>query len=152
MDIRFITVTSTDQLAEVVAMMRALYSEDEPASEADHRRFPSTVEYLIAEPHRGRIVLFTEGAALRGYALLIPHWSNEFGGTLLCVDELFVLPEARSRGISHTFFEFLTAERPFDAVGLSLEVSPGNTRARRLYESLGFTHRRNFMLTHRFQA
>jgi hypothetical protein len=33
---------------------------------------------------------------LRGYALLIPYWSNELGGTLLYVDEIFVIPEARN--------------------------------------------------------
>jgi hypothetical protein len=45
---------------------------------------------------------------LLGYALLIPYWSNEFGGVLLFVDELFVLREVRNRGIGHSFFRFLT--------------------------------------------
>jgi ribosomal protein S18 acetylase RimI-like enzyme len=83
---------------------------------------------------------------LLGYALLIPYWSNEFGGVLLFVDELFVLREVRNRGIGHSFFRFLTPDRPFDAVALGLEVSPHNAKARRLYESLGFKPRKTSVL------
>ncbi len=137
------------QKAEVLDMMRALYSKDQAASPADQSRFPLTIDFLIAQPSRGRIVLFNESGLLRGYGLLIPYWSNEFGGTVLFVDEVFIIPEARERGIGRSFFTFLDEERPFDAVALALEVSPSNTRARRLYESLGFTHRENSVLTYR---
>ena len=131
-------------------MMRALYAEDEGASAVDQSRFPLNIAFLIAQPSRGRIVLFSEGGLLRGYALLIPCWSNEFGGTLLFVDEMFVMPKARNRGIGRSFFRFLNEEKPFDAVAVALEVSPSNTAARRLYESLGFSHRENSVLTYRF--
>jgi GNAT superfamily N-acetyltransferase len=151
-EINFTTMTNRSLAAEVLAMMRALYSEDEAATPADHERFPLTIECLLSEPGRGRIVLFIEGASLRGYALLIPYWSNEFGGALLFVDELFVTPEARNRGIGRRFFEFLAVERPFDAVAVALEVSPINTRARGFYESLGFVLRQNAVLTRRFPA
>ena len=105
-------------------MMSALYAEDKSTSVADHRRFPSTIDFLLKEPSRGQIILITENTTVCGYSLLIPHWSNEFGGTLLFVDELFVVPEFRNRGIAHSFFEFLQRVKPFEAVALGLEVSP----------------------------
>jgi ribosomal protein S18 acetylase RimI-like enzyme len=37
-----------------------------------------------------------------------------------------------------TFLQYLDAVRPFEAISLALEVRPGNTRARRLYEALRF--------------
>ena len=144
----FNVMTGEQPAIEVLAMMRALYIEDAPASKADHQRFHLTIERLLAEPSSGRIIIFSEGAAILGYALLIPFWSNEFGGTLLFVDELFVKPDARNRGIAHSFFEYLASERPFDPVALALEVSPENERARRLYESIGFERRRNTMFTY----
>jgi GNAT superfamily N-acetyltransferase len=151
-DISFTTMTDEIWVADVLVMMQALYAEDEPATPVDPRRFPSTIEYLLREPGRGRVVLFIEDVCLRGYALLIPYWSNEFGGTLLFVDELFVIPAARNRGIGHKFFEFLARERPFDAVAVALEVSPENRQARKFYESLGFHLRRNAVLTHRIPS
>jgi len=148
-ELDFVTLTHDGDASEVLAMMRALYIEDEPAFAVDPGRFPLTIEFLLAEPSRGSVIVFAEGAALCGYAILIPYWSNEFGGTLLCVDELFVVPVARNRGIGHQFFGFLARSKPFDAVAIALEVSPGNLRAQRLYESIGFRPRRNATLIRR---
>jgi ribosomal protein S18 acetylase RimI-like enzyme len=147
MKVRFNAMTDRGRTEELVAMMRALYAEDRGATMVDESGFPRTVEVLIAKPCRGRLMLFEEGKLLRGYALLIPYWSNEFGGTLLFVDEIFVAPEARGRGIGRRFFRYLRDERPFGAVALALEVSPSNTRAMRFYASLGFGKRENSVLT-----
>ena len=59
------------------------------------------------------------------------------------------LPDARNLGIGRSFFLNLEEKRPFEAVALALEVSPGNHHARRPYESLGFRPRRNSTLTRR---
>ena len=147
--IEFITMTDPRQGEEVLSMMRALYAEDEAASPVDQSRFAANIQFLVAHPSRDRIVLFSRAGSAHGYALLIPYWSNEFGGTLLFVDEMFVIPEARNHGIGRSFFKYLEKVRPFDAVALALEVSPGNKGARRLYESLGFHPRENSTLTRR---
>jgi ribosomal protein S18 acetylase RimI-like enzyme len=119
--------------------MRCLYQEDRGDFEVDSSRFASGIEYLVANPSTGKVVLFREEGELRGYALLVPYWSNEFGGILLFVDELYVAPEFRSQGIGRTFFHFVERKQPFGPVAaLGLGVNPGNMRARKLYESLGF--------------
>ncbi|HYL99217.1 MAG TPA: GNAT family N-acetyltransferase [Blastocatellia bacterium] len=128
-------------------MMRSLYAEDKTASPVDQSRFAENIEFLVSHPSRGRIVLIREGGMLCGYALVVPYWSNEFGGTLLYVDEIFVIPCARNRGIGRRFFEYLDELRPFEAVALALEVSPSNAGARRLYQSLGFSPRAHSTLT-----
>ena len=143
----FTTVTDFRRLDQIAAMMRALYAEDEAASPVDQARFAENIKFLVSHPWRGSIILFGEGGSLCGYALVVPYWSNEFGGTLLFIDELFVVPEARRRGIGRSFFKYLDEVRPFEAVALALEVSPSNKDARRLYESLGFYPRRHSILT-----
>ena len=84
--------------------------------------------------------------------MLIPYWSNEFGGTLLFVDELFVDEAFRGRGIARSFLAFVAEQRPYQAVALALEVTPRNVRARALYESLGFHQRHHQMLTRRLET
>ena len=130
---------------EVTAMIRMLYEEDAAPSTVDPSRFPATVTHFLAHPAAGKIIVFEE-AAIVGYSILIPYWSNEFGGTILFVDELYVKPEARSRGIGRRFFEYLEDEKLDETVALALEVSPANVRARRLYESLGFAARKHAVL------
>ena len=151
-DIEFRKLTHTDDAAYLLPMMQSLYHEDPQSPGVDPARFPLTIQTLLAEPARGRIILFVEGSEIRGHAILIPYWSNEFGGTILFVDELFVVPAARSRGIGRRFFAFLFQTRPYDAVAAALEVSPANARARRLYESIGFRVRRNSLFTCRIDG
>jgi ribosomal protein S18 acetylase RimI-like enzyme len=149
LELKFLPLTRDRPAGEVIAMMRALFDEDPPSSPVDPTRFPATVETLLAEPSRGTILVIEERAVTRGYAILIPYWSNEFGGTIVYVDELFVMPEARNRGIAHQLFEFLSRTKPFGAIALALEVSPANERAQRLYTSIGFSTRRNSTLIRR---
>jgi ribosomal protein S18 acetylase RimI-like enzyme len=133
----------------VLAMMQALYIEDPPSVPVDPARFELTIARFLDEPACGSVVVFAEAEQTRGYALLVPYWSNEYGGTIVHVDELFVVPEARSQGIARQFFDFLDRTQPFGAVAIVLEVSPDNLRAQRLYASLGFSPRRNTTLIRR---
>lgn len=145
--VTFCKMEDLEHQSEIVKMMLGLYEEDEAAHPVDSSVFPATIEHLVSHPSTGQIVLFRGNRELMGYALLIPYWSNEFGGVLLFVDELFVLSEYRNQGIGRRFFRHLEEQRPFDAVALALELSPSNRRAHRLYESLGFVKRRNATLT-----
>ena len=71
-----------------------------------------------------------------GYALTVPYFSQEAGGKILWVDELFVLPKFRGRGIAKEFFKFSEGLSGYAA--LRLEAEPDNERAIKLYKSLGF--------------
>ncbi len=128
--------------------MLALYQED-PACDNRSPTVTScqqTIRFLLNHPDRGRVILLVENDIPCGYAILIPYWSNEFAGTLLFIDELFVKPEFRGRGIATAFLQWLSTAPPFNAVSLALEVSERNDRARRLYASLGFTPRTYTMM------
>ena len=151
MDFPFATMTDTTWMPRVLEFMHGLYTEDAPSVPLHPAQFPVTIHRFLAEPHLGRVVLFFQADTPCGYALLVPYWSNEYGGTLLHVDELYVAPAARNCGLAHHFFAFLAETRPYGAVALALEVSPANERARRLYESLGFAARRNSFLTRRLE-
>jgi hypothetical protein len=124
--IDFTAMNDLQHKADLLTMMHGLHSEDKGESFVDESRFPLTIDFFLANPSRGRIVLFQEGDVLRGYALLVPYWSNEVRMPPRGCDELFVSPDARNRGIVRNFFRFLGKERPFEAVALALEVNPGN--------------------------
>jgi ribosomal protein S18 acetylase RimI-like enzyme len=151
-EIQYITMTDASHTDAVVAMMNGLYAEDPAASKPDQSKFPETIRFLLARPEMGRIVLFSDGQSVHGYSILIPFWSNEYGGVILFVDELYVVAPSRRRGIGRGLFDFIARERPFDAVAVFLEVSPTNQRARRLYGSLGFVERQNSLLACRLPA
>jgi GNAT superfamily N-acetyltransferase len=149
--IRYTTMNDDTHGAQVAGMMGALYLTDPAAHAVDESHFGRTIARILIRPETGRIVLFEDGPRLAGYALLIPYWSNEFGGELLFVDELFVDEAWRGQGIAKAFFAWLEANPGQETVALVLEVTPDNAGARRLYEGLGFAKRKNDMLVKRIK-
>ena len=80
-----------------------------------------------------------------GYAVLIPYWSNEYGGDVLHIDELYVKPDYRGRGIATRFIKQILGSK-HGAVAFQLEVTPTNTRAENYYRKLGFRKSKNLQL------
>jgi GNAT superfamily N-acetyltransferase len=150
--IEFVTMTDRQAAPDVLRMMHALYDGGGADAQASFDRFPSTIDRLLTEPSRGRIVLFAQQDGVCGYSILIPYWSNEVGGVLLFVDELFVDATARGQGVAQAFFAFVEQTRPYEAVALALEVAPRNRRARSLYERLGFSDRHHDMMIRRLTS
>lgn len=73
-----------------------------------------------------------------GYALLAKTFSQETGGMVLWVDELYVKPEYRSSGLGHEFFSYMKNHLPDNVKRIRLEVEDSNKKAVSLYQRMGF--------------
>lgn len=71
-----------------------------------------------------------------GYALLSRTYSQEAGGICVWIEEIYLRPEYRQKGLGRAFFDAL--EQLLPAARYRLEIEPDNQRAERLYRSLGF--------------
>ena len=60
------------------------------------------------------------------------------GGIVVWLEEIYVKPEHRCKGITGEFFKFIEKEYA-DVARIRLETEPDNERAVRLYERNGFT-------------
>jgi GNAT superfamily N-acetyltransferase len=135
-----VATTSDDEA--IVSMCMALNVEDPGSTPVQPQQVRRTLAKLREESNRGRAVVCDVEDRTVGYALLISFWSSEIGGEVCNIDELFVAPEYRGRGVTTALFERLADReeslwrvRP---AALALEVTPQNERARALYEQLGF--------------
>jgi ribosomal protein S18 acetylase RimI-like enzyme len=126
----------------IVSMCMALNAEDPGPAPIHRQQVRCTLAKLREEPHRGRALVCEVNGHPAGYALLISFWSNELGGEVCNIDELFVDPAYRGRGLATDLFTMLTDSEqclwPARPVALALEVSRTNERAWALYERLGF--------------
>jgi GNAT superfamily N-acetyltransferase len=135
-------VVADDQA--IVRMCVALNAEDPGPEPVPADNIHRTLRELRARPTRGRAVVLDVDGEIAGYALLISYWSNELGGEVRVIDELYVEPNHRGmRHATQLLEKLATPGDPWadDAVALALETTPGNPRALRLYERVGFRGR-----------
>ena len=75
---------------------------------------------------------------IAGYGLHWLYWSNEAGGLMCFIDEIYVKGSYRGQRLGTQFLESLKESYKDSVVGFRLEVSAENDRATKLYERLGF--------------
>lgn len=136
---------------ELVEMMKAFYAEVEADPNVSSEWFPATVRHFVNHPEQGRIIVFCDGAEPVGYSIVIHFWSNEYGGGVLLVDELFVQPAARGKGLARALFELLKRERPWNARMMVLEVARSRPLMQEFYRSVGFEEKGNALMTLRLE-
>ena len=73
-----------------------------------------------------------------GYALITSYWSNEDGGNVIVLDELYIREDKRKKGYAKLFMEWLEMNYSEDAAAITLEVLTSNQRACELYEKSGY--------------
>ena len=126
---------------DIVEMSGALYAEDPSPLPVPRENTRETLSVLRREAIRGRAVVLELNQMVAGYALLISFWSNELGGEVVVIDELYIKPSYRKQGYGRALLQELGRESglwPGSAVALELEVTPQNKRASSLYASVGF--------------
>jgi len=107
-------------------------------------------ELLTGRAARGAIWVAERQGALTGYLVVVLVMSVEHQGLMGEIDELFVLPEARSQGTGARLVDAAQAALvQRGCVRLQLQLASGNARARAFYERLGFARRAGYELLDR---
>ena len=143
---RLVRSARTADVPALVSLMQAFYAEaDFPlAPEPAARAFTA----LLADERLGAIWLAEEGGEAVGHAVLTLCYSMEYGGLRGFIDDLFVLPAARGRGIAADLLAAARAVAVARGVrALHVEVGPDNATARRLYTRAGYSDSGHLLLT-----
>lgn len=121
-----------------IDMAKKFYS-----SEAVHHNIPESYivdtfnELMRSNDYADAYIMESENK-IAGYALLAKTFSQEAGGIVLWIDELYVLPEYRNCGLGREFFSYLKNNLCENVKRIRLEVEDSNKKAISLYEKIGF--------------
>jgi GNAT superfamily N-acetyltransferase len=124
----------------VEAMMRALDAEGAGIRPISEETLARTFAYLKKAGDRALCaVIEAPGGELGGYVMAFSYWSCEYGGELLLIDELYVAPEHRSRGVGAAFMAWIEQHAiETGHVATTLAVVANNPRAMTFYDRQGY--------------
>jgi len=104
--------------------------------EADLSR---VVDLLLCRPHRGRFLLAIDAGRPVGLVAVSFGFPMEHGGRGAWLEELYVMPDARGRGLGESLLRAALDLAAADgAVAIDLEIERGHERVERLYRRAGF--------------
>jgi ribosomal protein S18 acetylase RimI-like enzyme len=142
--VRLAVIARTD-LPLLEQLVRAYYAEDGHSFQ-DDRQLPALAALAGGEAF-GRAWLVQLGARSVGYAVLAFSFSVEAGGREACIDELYILPEVRKRGLGRRVLALLEREARAQGVRrMFLEVARHN-RAIGLYRRAGYVDHDRFLMS-----
>ena len=111
------------------------------------------VTNFLAHPDWGSLWLLEDDGQAVGYVALTYGFTFEFQGRDAFVDELFILDSHRNQGAGSYALQFIQQQASaLGLVAIHLQTEAYNSRARKLYEQLGFVDGKRQTLTWRIRS
>ncbi|MEY8831300.1 GNAT family N-acetyltransferase [Sedimentitalea sp. XS_ASV28] len=137
-----------DDLDRLTTLVAAFHAE-QGIEQSDEARRAGLAPLLDGIPH-GAAYLIGPARAPIGYVIITFGWSVEYGGLDGIIDEIYLRPPVRKRGIAtEVLISLPKALAEAGVKGLHLEVDRENETAQKLYARAGFRARERYMLMSR---
>ena len=94
-------------------------------------------ECLKSDTYAELFILEWEGK-IAGYGLIAKTFSQEAGGMVYWLEELYILEEYRSKGLGSEYFRYMEEHKEEGVTRFRLEVEKENERAWKLYKRQGY--------------
>ncbi|MBW1294971.1 GNAT family N-acetyltransferase [Aquimarina litoralis] len=145
MQISFTNYTDEDK-AEVLEMMVSFNKMEGYAFDPIIRE-KNLLEFTSDES-LGRLYVIKLQQQTIGYLVLAFGFSFEYKGRDAFIDEFYIKPDYRNKGIGKTTLDFVASEsKKLDVKALHLEVEPHNIYANKLYLSKGYSSNDRKLMT-----
>jgi GNAT superfamily N-acetyltransferase len=107
--------------------------------DASAEQLSCVLEKIVVDAARGFVLLARENGRIVGIAYVATILSAEHCGLVAWLEELYVMPSHRSRGIGTALIAaMIERARKAGIVAIDLEIDAGHSRAESLYRRLGF--------------
>ena len=123
---------------DYMAMATEFYQSDAVLHPIPTSHIEQTFEEITTSSLYAEGYLFEYEGKVAGYSLLAKTFSQEAGGMVLWIEELYIRPEYRNKGLGSAFFEYLDSKTKDQIVRIRLEVEEENEKAMALYEKMGY--------------
>lgn len=135
---------------ELTNLSMLLYQEIPSRKDRAENKIVATIRFYEENPNMGAVLMIENPETVIGYAIIFRFWSDEYGGLMLGMDELFIRREFRGRFVASQFIHALMDAEKGDPcfAGMELEAHPGNMVAAGFFENAGFARNHNQLYLH----
>ena len=135
-----ITLASTKDASKLIPLIAAFHT-DYGIEQTEETREAAIAPLLAGSP-LGAAWLIGPAMAPTGYVIITFSWSMKLGGMEAFVEELFIRPPVRKRGIASEVLAAVAASLSDAGIkALHLEVGDADETTQRLYSRANFTMR-----------
>ena len=131
---------------EVFERMRQFYDSPAVFHTSSDAVLRKDIEDCISDMPLVEGFVFEEDEKLLGYAMTALNYTTEYGGISVWIEDIYLKPEARGKGIATDFFAFIEKQYP-QAVRFKLEVEQENEVAIAAYRRNGYSISPYFEMT-----
>ncbi len=134
-EIRKGKLSDTERIVELQLQM----ARETEGLQLDRQVVTKGVQGVFQQPERGLYWVAEEKDKVLAVLLAIPEWSDWRNATVLWIHSLYVIPEARKKGVFSKMFRNLKQQvrQSPELAGLRLYVDKQNKPAQKVYEKLG---------------
>ena len=122
-----------------IQMVREFYHTDAVDHEIPVKNIEDTFEELICRDTYAEAYILEYQGSAAGYMLLAKTFSQEAGGPVIWIEEIYIRPEYQGKGIGSEILKQLDTMFEKGVYRLRLEVEKTNVRAAELYQRQGYT-------------
>lgn len=120
-----------------IKMTTDFYNSEAVEHAVEPRNFEKAFDEMMRSDTYVECWIIEENAKTAGYIMLLKSYSQEAGGICIWIDEVWIEPEFRGRGLGGNAIK-LVMNIHSNAARFRLEYSEANPRAAQLYRRLGF--------------
>lgn len=130
---------NADDRNEYLSMVRDFYASDAVFRPIPDENILGAFDELMGSDTYASAYIILSGGVTAGYALTARTYSQEAGGMVLWIEEIYIKPQYRGHGLGSEFFAYAKEHLYKGAARVRLEAEPENEGAVSLYRRLGFT-------------
>lgn len=127
-----------EDFSQVLEMMKVFYASDALIIHASEEVLRRTLNECLSDSRWADGFVFEEDGELAGYGIITRCYSTETGGVCVWIEDLYLRPQFRGKGLGSGFLAYVEEISKGSAVRLRLEAEKGNDNALEVYRRAGF--------------
>lgn len=127
-----------EDLQEYLMMSKDFFNSEAVEHAVPEKNWQVTFKLIMDKSPFAKGWILLDKDIITGYLLISLTWSNEIGGMVAWVEEFYIKPEYRGKGLGKLYLQRILQFYDNDVKRFRLELTPTNVNAEKLYLKLGF--------------